>query len=68
MKLLLICSAGILGFAACDGKNERPAESVKDAASKRLEAAKKFDREHDQAMKEATKFKVPEPKPAGPIR
>lgn len=57
----------LLGLAACKKSSQSPAAGEDAAARKRLEAARRFDREHDEAMKQAISGTIPEPKPAGPI-
>jgi hypothetical protein len=51
-----------LFLASC---RDREAEQRRE---KEIKAAEAFDKQHDEAMKDATKIEYPKPKPAGPIR
>lgn len=50
----------IIALASC---RDREAEQ----RQKEIKAAEAFDKQHDEAMKDATKGNFPKPKPAGPI-
>lgn len=68
MKPFLIASILTLISVSCGKKPAPPSSTNEDASAKRADAARRYDRQHDAAMEEATHGTIPEPRPAGPLK
>lgn len=71
MRFRFLMPALALAVVSCGRSPESDSAASKteaEAAAKRAESAKRYDREHDAVMRDATHGSIPDPRPAGALK